>query len=1490
MLNLIKLTNLFCLIKKIVKIIIILILSMIGLGGLLTVILHIPVIQSDMTTKIISRLEKEMNTQISFSKVRFGLLRPVYFENFLINDQQGDTLIFAKRISATPDIHFTALRNKSVVLRSVNAKGAFVRFIAPPGQDTNFKFLFHSHADSIHSGFYFAIRKATLSDSRFQLKITPPKKKYGMHFTYMNLRHINGKVRNLEIFDRVTKLSARNLRFTDISGWRVNDFSVDMKASPNYLWFDNIEILTPYSKILANYYHMDYHNRYDYKDFNDKIHLSALFRPSLLGYHDLNYIAQDSLFMRNDIHFSAKAKGVLANLSIKQLIFKINKRTYLSGDLSMIGLPDIKTTYIYFNVRKLVSHVEDIQNIYRPGTKQKLNLPENLKELGNISYTGNFTGFLTDFVSYGKLTTDIGYFEDDISFSTDSTKHILFNGFLGSVGFDLGKFSGQEKILGEITMHASMHGKISPVGGKFSSKLTGIIDSIEFNRYIYHNISLDGHFTEKAYDGSIRIDDPNLKLDFLGMFDFTNSMPEFDFSLNIPRAALFPLHLSPRDTSLIYSGLVLANFKGNNIRDFNGEIKLLDARLKRKDKNLDIYNVKLLAQNTADKRSLQLKSQYLTASLDGYYNFSDIQASFKNLLARYIPSVLNTPLRVHPDNNNFTFSVNINNIDPFTNFFAPGFSIAQHSKLTGRYAPDIHLLSLQAHTNQLITRTITADSLAIGISTNDNLDLEISSSSLQVANKVEMENFSSDIVARRDSLQTFVLWTEKLDTTHHLNELHLLANISRKEKTSKPHIDLFVDSSNIHINNRPWFVRQGHIGIDTSSLWIHHFGLISMDKSFSVSGKFSHNPSDTLRTVFKNLDLSSLNTNNVRDLQLGGILSGEILLSNVYKQPVFLSEINIKNFSFNQDSLGDAFITSTWDTLGKQLSFKVHSNYGSIHPVIAAGSYSPSKKSMRGDITLDKFKLLAFSTFVSTVFSDLNGNVSGKIHIEGKLTKPKINGALNFQKTSLTVDFLQTRYSFTARVPIENNRFILNNIKIYDKQGNHALSHGFFSVENFKHPAIDLTLETDKMLFIHTSEKDNDYFYGTAFASGAVGIKGPLQNIRLDISAKTAPQTAIFLPLYQGKTINAYHYIHFVSGKTAQTKITSLENKKLKVKGVNLILNIAVTPDARVTLLFDPNAGGTLEGRGHGNLRMEIKKTGDFNLLGEYIVDEGSYQFSLQNIINKKFRLESGGKITWNGKPLDANLDLLATYPVKTSLYPLFYDENYKKRVPVECQILLKGKLNKPRIGFNIDLPTVDEETRSKVKNAISTEEELSKQFLSLLILNSFYPDPAYGQPGDIASAGALGVTATEVLSNQLSSWLSQISRDFDVGFSYHPGDVVSSDQVEVALSTQLLNDRVSIYSNLDFSGQNNANIQPENNIVGDFRVEVKITRNGKLRVKAFTRANNKYLYETAPYTNGIGIFYREEFTSWEELVRHYWDKLFARKEENNPPLPSGGE
>ena len=135
-----------------------------------------------------------------------------------------------------------------------------------------------------------------------------------------------------------------------------------------------------------------------------------------------------------------------------------------------------------------------------------------------------------------------------------------------------------------------------------------------------------------------------------------------------------------------------------------------------------------------------------------------------------------------------------------------------------------------------------------------------------------------------------------------------------------------------------------------------------------------------------------------------------------------------------------------------------------------------------------------------------------------------------------------------------------------------------------------------------------------------------------------------------------------------------------------------------------------------------------------------------------------------------------------------------------------------------------------------------------------------------------------------MSRWLSKISNNFDIDFSYRPGDNITSDEIELALSTQLLNDRVTLTANGNMDvgntkgvGTNSGN---NNNIAGDFDVDVKLNKQGTLKLKAYSHTDEKIIYKNNTETiQGVGISYQETFDTFKELVNKYFGFLKRRKQ-----------
>ncbi len=174
------------------------------------------------------------------------------------------------------------------------------------------------------------------------------------------------------------------------------------------------------------------------------------------------------------------------------------------------------------------------------------------------------------------------------------------------------------------------------------------------------------------------------------MFNFGNKLPEFDFTLNLSDANLHMLNIDKLDTTANLTMLLTSNFKGNNIDNLDGEIKLLNSNYRKQNETLELYDFTIRTYSENSKPVLSLRTDFVDADIRGYYNFASIGGLFKSTLCNFnafaVPSSLpNVP---KPKINNFTFDINFKNTDKINSFFKTGLLLSDKSNLHGTIFTD----------------------------------------------------------------------------------------------------------------------------------------------------------------------------------------------------------------------------------------------------------------------------------------------------------------------------------------------------------------------------------------------------------------------------------------------------------------------------------------------------------------------------------------------------------------------------------------------------------------------------------------------------------------------------------------------------------------------------------------------------------------------------------------------------------------------------------
>jgi hypothetical protein len=1473
-------------IKKRYKILILVLTAIFLLPAGAMLVLSIDNVQTALTRYVTEKLSVQLGTRVSIGYVNIRFFNRVNLKDVYVEDASADTLLHVKDFTA--GLTGFSRSQRKISIGRLNFKDAAIRIKQDSSRVLNLQFILDALAapDTTKRKWTFSISGLELQNAslRYETAFRAEKEK-GINFRDVDLSGLDLLATRIRFEKDSVSFRIRNLNFKEKSGFELVQLTSDNRIGPGIISLQNILLKTPLSDLRLEHLEFLFDDKRAFRSFLTEVRLDASFNPSDLHFQDLGYVAPQLNGFYEKIGFSGLFRGTVSNFKAEQLAINMSPRTSIKANMNLIGLPDIRETFIFLDLISLQTNSGDIENLRIPGTEVKqINLPDPLKNLGSLSYEGKFTGFIDDFVAYGNLSSSLGYVFTDLLIRPGTNNQIQYEGRVKTEDFNLGKLLDAKEI-GDITLNAQVQGSLAGDTDPEAS-LEGVIESFEVLDYTYQQIKLSGELSGKKFDGSVSVTDPNVSFQFLGRVDFSDSIPNFDFSAYANNTKLYYLNLDRSDPENATSFLVTANFSGNTPDNMDGEIRLLNLDYTRNGKSLHIDNLILRAGNEEGMRKISLSSNFMDGEVVGNYEFATLPNSINYLISVFLPAYsLNGRLEEYRSKNNFDYFFKLKDTEQITSFFLPWLSISPDASFSGLYYPENLDISLSGHADEIRIANNHFKQFSLSSSTSDSLfRLYSLSKEALLFNGYLLENFELNSTALSDSVGFDINWDNK-DIVRNSGRFRAFINFEKPGDRSQPIIDIQISPSKIIIADSVWTVSRSSVRVDSTAISVGDFMFSSKSQLLNLYGKISHDPYDSLYLVVDNIDLEQFNLRaRTKKFDITGIIDGRMNLSSVYAVPYVGADIKIADLFVNREPLGNLTINTSWNSRQRSLAISAFADRQDDRLISLSGSLIPETKELQMDVKLNKINVRIFDGFLDVVFRDIRGIANGEATVRGTLDKPLINGSIALQKASLMVDYLKTRYSFTHTIQVRNNNILFDQLVLTDPGNNTATLNGAIRTTYFRDILLDLSINARNFLSLNTSESDNELFYGRVFSTGAIKISGSPKNILMDISARTEQNSEFYIPLSATSEVGEFNFLTFTGSESVGDD--SQRSYEVDLSGIQLNFDLQVTPDAEIQIIFDSKIGDIIRGRGTGNLKMEINTQGSFNMFGEYIIDQGDYLFTLQNVINKRFEVEQGGRINWNGNPYDANVDLLAIYRVRAPLSGLFLEdsEQFTRRVPVECQIQLRNKLMSPDMSFNIDIPTADADTRMKFQGILNTEEKINRQFLSLLIINNFLPEQDFfagSNPGNTFGMGATTAgmtTASEFFSNQLSNWLSQISKEIDIGVNYRPGDEVSPEELEVALSTQVFNDRVRINGNVDMSGrQTNTS-----NIVGEFDIDIKLNRSGKFRLKAFTRANDNLRYQISPYTQGVGLFYREEYDTFEELMQKYWRLITFRRDDED--------
>lgn len=1450
------------------------------IAALLPIVLQNSKIQNTLSDIIESQLSKQLGTTISIETVHYKLFNRLSVKKLYVEDLHKDTLLSIENTYLDFDL-FQIIKG-NILFTSAIFNQLEANIVKYNNGTTNIDFIIEAFKqpkkDSI-SNISYQIRRFKIKDSRISYRVESDTiKKYVSRFKPNDILITN---LNTDIGLNMLKkdsidLTIKDLCFKEKSGFELKHFSTKILANQKETKITHIVLGLPnsniyFSEIKLRYGSLEAIKKNIYENLRFVIPLST----SEIYLSDFSAFVPAFEQMNKRIELSTTISGNIANLVVAGFNLNHERKLFLKTDFEVNGLPDFDNLFIYSNINELTVDRPEIQDIISRITRKPFILPKELNNLGVVNYKGNITGFMNNLVAFGKLKTDIGSISTDILVKFDNAfKDIEYNGKLSTNHLNLSHLLNSKNV-GSITMDISTKGKKttkSPLKGN----INGTIHSFDLMDYNYKDIKLDGKYDGSGFDGEININDPNIVADFKGVIDARRKLPVYNFDLDVYNANLYALHLVKKIKDFSVSFQANTNITGKNADNINGNLSLKNISISTYRKAINIDELTVISRIDNNHTNINIHSDYINGSISGLFTYSKLPAFANNILQEYIPSLSKTNKTVVANNNNINIDLSIANISNLTDLLELPFDMQGTSTIKGNLSSVDKSIDIKANVPAFRYSTMNFENIELGLNNkNKRLNLFTTANMLQKKNAKTAVNLTAS--AANDTMFTKLGWLGA--TAKHDASVISTATYFSKHKGNLA-AKLIFHPSQIYISDSLWNVNNSVIDFNAdSTLTIKDFHIERNNQYLHINGFLSKKSGDDLHVDMKELDLGFIMSDilKLKAIAIDGKVSGLANVTSKSARPVLEADLVVNDAKLNNKGIGDAYIKSTWDKTNSQIVFDAEFlNTGTDTTLYADGIYKPSNDSIDIVFDLHGTSIGFLQRYFDGVVDNVKGEGYGKLRMFGPTKDIGFKGDIFVQNASVKVNVLNTTYSFSDTIRLTPKTIEIDNVQFYDAERNRGTINGLVRHNGgFSKMKYDVNIKGTNIIGMDTHAKDNATFYGKAYATGTVRISGNDDECEIMVNAETQPKSRGFINMGSASTASDNSFITFESAIDTVKTVKKIDKNRFNTK---VDLNIDVTSDAEMQLIVDPKAGDNITGRGNGSLRMNFDTFSDIKLYGAYTIDYGYYIFTLQSIVRKDFKIDEGSTITWTGNPFAAKVNIRAIYPLTASLSNILDEaeiSNSTRRasVPVNCVLKLTDDLMSPDIKFDIDLPTADESLKQKVRNVVNTDEMMNQQIAYLLAFNSFYNL----QQVENASASTFNSFLTSTLSAHLNNFLHKSLNTDIISLGV---DMQKTDQSDTQYKANVViqpNERIILNSNVGYRDDNYTQ-NPEDKYMLDFDFEYLLTKNGKIRFKAYSHTIDRAQLKDAKTTQGLGFVYKEDFQSVSEMLRYYWRKITFQK------------
>ncbi len=1479
-------------------------------------IIRTSAVQTYIAKEAAAYLSEELNATVKIDQVAVIFFDQVALDGVLIEDQQGDTLISANRIIV--DLDNINLKKQSYTISEAKIRKAFIHIQRSKENVFNHAFIkeYFQQEKKEKSKVKFLLRYAEISDSKFKYDDHRKESRTsGIDYFHLSTKGVNGTISNLRFQEDTIHATIQGFSAIEKCGFELQCLSTNAKVSPKGVLLKNMEIKSKDSWIRASKFNMLSDSYNGFKYFVDSVKFDGKIDESNVSLKEVAYFAYALEGMDDHVRLKTEISNKVAKLRLKNFDLRYKENTFIQGRFELDDYRKLPQGFYHERLDDIYIDLSELKQLKLPKSSPSRYITlspeiERLKfiEGDKIYIDGNYLDFVLAANTFktalgsAQLNNGLQFKQHDehASYTFKNSNEESPNYFDFTVHeFELGNYLNNSD-LGIIDGSFKLAGEIYSSSDIRFDKIAGNINKFEYLNYPYSEITIrEGEFKHNRFKGRVEVNDPYLTLVYDGSVDFSNKH-KMDFEVFIRKSDLDRLNLSDLNSHLVSNMKV--NLSGKNLNSYTGFIEFDAFDYTVDDQTFHMDDFKLtIERGLEDKFSITGSAG--TAEIAGKFKTDQLINNFHYQFSQIFPSLYGDRAANYSTDaiDYFTYKAEFITPNNLVQLFYPELEIAPHTRINGNYNGSESMFKLNVYSDSIRYKEMKFDSLSLEQILNKNQILaDYRVKNFQYSDSLQFQDVYFKTYGGNDNLQHRLSWEEKTTRPSEFSwdtQLH-----------DSDHYGFVLNPSHFFIKDHQWDIsHSSSLLVKGDTINVSNFELVRNNQKILIDGKISNQDSHKLNFDVTNLELSEISPFISSDYPMSGIINLDGHISNPFNSLGYEGDGKLTNFIVNNQNVGDITVNSYWNKFKQAITTTGNLRYIEEKTFDFAGDYYlfEEEDNLDFDLNFDYTNLQFTNAFLDPdVVSEIRGFINGHLDLTGDLNQPILDGKVSLTSGSAYVDLLGVHFGVDGPIEVDQYGFYINGIPIFDEDANTGLLIGSVFHDNFKNFNFDLQFDLEPQVVNNTPLFGNSEFsrflvmnlpydhdalyYGKGYVTGTANIFGYTDNLEINVDFKTAQGTTLNIPMFGVGEIEEKDFVTFKQ-KEIDTLI-EIEPPLFDLSGVYVDLNFEATPAANINIIFNEEIGDVISATGSGDISITMDNLGDMRMEGTYEVAQGVYNFAMNPVsgspiaVKQSFTIQPGGSISWSGDPYDAKLDLKTYYKLNANLSEISGDNGLGSNGGAHQTILpylnLSGTMVEPQIEFDIQAPNADDFGKTLIDRITSDQDELSRQFFSLMLARRFQPIAGIG--------GANGSAALDLLTNQVNAMLSRISEEYTLKVGID-NDMISGDNTyEFGISKGFLNDRLIFSGSFGVENYGEEEVDDNGNVstgqlIGDLNLEYVINESGTFRVNIFNESTDKTIIQESgegDFTQGAGLSYKEDFESFDDFkVVQFVLDLFRKKE-----------